>query len=85
MNTNSQTTSTRIKQFIKSLLDIGKKSPQERSKEWAWIKQEYKKEYRQVRRKVRIEPEKYLIIAAGIGLLLGASLGKRNKASKKIN
>ncbi len=83
MNTKSRTTSTRIMQATKRVLDFGKKSPQDRANEWAWIKREYTKEYRQMRRKVRINPERYVLLAAGLGLLLGASLRNKKGASKE--
>lgn len=49
--------------------------------QWDWLKNEYQKEYRILRRNARIHPEKAVVGALLVGFLLG--LGTVNRVNRK--
>ena len=51
------------------------------SPQWDWLKNEYRKEYRILRRKARIHPEKAVMGALVVGFLLG--LGSLRRINQK--
>ena len=93
MNGNNKSTASRLRncitligkilfssktdgQSFRSTSSSTKVNPQ-----WDWLKNEYQKEYRILRRKARIHPEKAVMGALLVGFLMG--LGTLNRVNQK--
>jgi hypothetical protein len=93
MNGNNKSTASRLRNcitlvgkiFFSSKTDGQSSSSRPSSSEvnlqWDWLKNEYQKEYRILRRKARIHPEKAVMGALLVGFLLG--FGTLNRVNRK--
>lgn len=93
MNGNKKSTASRLRYGIRLVGKIlfssktdgqtssSTSSPSQVNPQWDWLKNEYQKEYRILRRKARIHPEKAVMGALLVGFLLG--LGTLNRVNRK--
>lgn len=93
MNGNNKSTASRLRNGITlvgkiifstktdGLSSRSTSSSSEVNPQWDWLKNEYQKEYRILRRKARIHPEKAVVGALLVGFLLG--LGTVNRVNRK--
>ena len=93
MNGNNESTASRLRNGInlvgKVLFSpktdgLSSRTPSSSSEvnpQWDWLKNEYQKEYRILRRKARIHPEKAVLGALLVGFFLG--LGTLSKLHHK--
>ena len=93
MNGNNKSTASRLQNCITLIGNIlfssntdgqssrSQSSSSEINPQWDWLKNEYQKEYRILRRKARIHSEKAIAGALLVGYLLG--LGTLNRINRK--
>lgn len=95
MNGNNKSTASRLRNsttLVGKILFSSKTDGQssrstslssEVNPQWDWLKNEYQKEYRILRRNTRIHPEKAVMGALLVGFLLGLGTVNRVKQKRK--